>query len=104
MMAKSLDNLANAAIQKKDTVEKLVTANKKLAKALANANAAIAQLCLPNPPNPLSTPSMGTTNNCHPSHWSFKNGNNKQSSPIPLVSRQARLGPYWLLLDAWLIS
>jgi hypothetical protein len=42
MMAKSLDNLANAAIQKNDTVEKLVTANAKLAKALANANAAIA--------------------------------------------------------------
>jgi hypothetical protein len=42
MMAKSLDNLANATIQKNDTVEKLVTANKKLAKALANANATIA--------------------------------------------------------------
>jgi hypothetical protein len=28
MMAKSLDNLANATIQKNDTVEKLVTANK----------------------------------------------------------------------------
>ncbi len=41
-MAKSLDNLANATIQKNDTVEKLVTANKKLAKALANANATIA--------------------------------------------------------------
>jgi hypothetical protein len=41
MMAKSLDNLANAAIQKNDTVEKLVTANEKLAKALANANATI---------------------------------------------------------------
>jgi hypothetical protein len=34
MIAKSLDNLANAAIQKYDTVEKLVTANAKLAKAL----------------------------------------------------------------------
>jgi hypothetical protein len=42
MMAKSLDYLANAAIQKNDTVEKLVTVNEKLAKALANANAAIA--------------------------------------------------------------
>ncbi len=70
MMAKSLDNLANAAIQKNDTVEKLVTANKKLAKALANANATIAQLCLPNPPNPLSTPSRSTMNNRCPSHWS----------------------------------
>jgi hypothetical protein len=72
MMAKSLDNLANAAIQKNDTMEKLVTANKKLTKALALAdtNTAIALLCLPNPPNPLSTPSTGTTNNCRPSHWS----------------------------------
>jgi hypothetical protein len=84
MMAKSLGNLANATIQKKDTVEKLVTANKKLAKALASANATIAQLHLPNPPNPLPTPSTGTTNNCCPSHG----------------SGQAGLGPNWLLLDA----
>jgi hypothetical protein len=42
MMAKSLDNLANATIQKSETMEKLVTANAKLAKALANANATIA--------------------------------------------------------------
>jgi hypothetical protein len=52
MMAKSLDNLANAAIQKNDAMEKLVTANKKLTKALAKANTAIAQVHLPNPPNP----------------------------------------------------
>jgi hypothetical protein len=70
MMAKSLDNLANAAIQKNNTVEKLVTANMKLAKAPANANTAIAQLCLPNPPNPPSTPSTSTKNNHRPSHWS----------------------------------
>jgi hypothetical protein len=70
MMAKSLDNLANAAIQKNNTTEKLVTANKKLAKALADANAAMARLCLPNPPNPPSTLSMSTMNNCCLSHWS----------------------------------
>jgi hypothetical protein len=73
MMAKSLDNLANAAIQKNDTMEKLVTANAKLAKALTDANAAITQLHLPNPPNPPnppSTPSRSLTNNCRPSHWS----------------------------------
>jgi hypothetical protein len=73
MMAKSLDNLAIAAIQNNDTMEKLVTANAKLAKALANVNTAIAQLHLPNPPNPpnpLSTPSRSSTNNHHPSHWS----------------------------------
>jgi hypothetical protein len=70
MMAKSLDNLANATIQKNHTMEKLVTANKKITKALPDANAPIARLCLPNPPNPPSTPSTGTMNNCHPSHWS----------------------------------
>jgi hypothetical protein len=48
MMAKSLDNLANATIQKNEAVEKLITANKKLTKVLANANAAIARLHLPN--------------------------------------------------------
>jgi hypothetical protein len=42
VMAKSLDNLPNATIQKNDTLEKLVTANKKLAKDLADANATIA--------------------------------------------------------------
>jgi hypothetical protein len=68
MMAKSLDNLANATIQKNHTMEKLVTANKKLTKALANANPTIARLRLPNPPNPPSTPSTSTTNNCRPSH------------------------------------
>ena len=47
MMARSLDNLANAALQKNDTVEKLVSANERLAKALADANAAIARLRLP---------------------------------------------------------
>jgi hypothetical protein len=73
MMAKSLDNLANVAIQKNDALEKLVTANEKLAKALAEANAAIARLHLPNPPNPSnppSTPSRSSTNNHCPSHWS----------------------------------
>ncbi len=70
MMAKSLDNLANATIQKNVTVEKLVTANEKLAKALANANTAITRLCLPNPPNPPPTPSRSTTNNHCPLHWS----------------------------------
>jgi hypothetical protein len=73
MMAKSLDNLANAIIQNNDTVEKLVTANAKLAKALANANTAITGLHLSNPPNtpnPLATPSRSSTNNHCPSHWS----------------------------------
>jgi hypothetical protein len=73
MMAKSLDNLANATIQKNDIVEKLVTANAKLMKAHADANAAIARLRLPNPPNPPNTPSSPSKSsmNSHcPSHWS----------------------------------
>jgi hypothetical protein len=73
MMAKSLDNLANAAIQKNDTMEKLVTANAKLAKALTDANTATARLCLPDllhPPNPLATLARSSTNNLRPSHWS----------------------------------
>jgi hypothetical protein len=70
MMAESLDNLANATIQKNDTVEKLVTSNKKLAKVLANANAAITRLRLPHPSNPPSTLSRSTTNNRRLSHWS----------------------------------
>ncbi len=46
-MVTSLDNLANAAIQKNDTVDKLVAANERLAKALADANSALARLRLP---------------------------------------------------------
>ncbi len=44
MMACLLDILANATLQKNDTIEKLVTTNEKLVKALANAKAAIARL------------------------------------------------------------
>jgi hypothetical protein len=67
-MGTSLDNPANTVIQKNDTVEKLVAANKRLAKALANANAAIARLCLPNMPAAPATLS-GTDNHLRPSHW-----------------------------------
>jgi hypothetical protein len=56
--------------RKNDTVEKLITANEKLAKALVDANTAIARLHLLNPPNPPSTLSRSTTNNQRPSHWS----------------------------------
>ncbi len=63
----SLNNLTNVAIQKNDTVEKLVAASKCLAKALANANAAIARLFLPNTPAAPVTPS-GKDNHPRPSH------------------------------------
>ncbi len=46
-------------------MEKLVTTNEKLAKALADANAAIARLCLSAP----ATAPAGSSNDC-PSHWS----------------------------------
>jgi hypothetical protein len=60
MMARLLDNLVNATLQKNDTVEKLVNANEKLAKALAGANAAIAHFCLLAP----TTAPVGGSNDC----------------------------------------
>jgi hypothetical protein len=66
-MVKSLDNLANVAIQKNITVEKLVVVNKRLVKALADVNAAIAWLCLPNMPA-LPTTSTNNKNKPRPSH------------------------------------
>ncbi len=55
------------------TMEEIVTAYEKLAKALADANVAIARLHLPNPPNLLLTPSTSTKNNRRPLHWSAIN-------------------------------
>jgi hypothetical protein len=66
-MVTSVANLAYGAILKNDTVEKLVAANEHLVKALANANATIACLCLPNTPATPATPS-GTDNRLRPSH------------------------------------
>jgi hypothetical protein len=66
-MVTSLDNLTNAALQKNDMVEKLIVASKRLAKALDDANAAMAQLCLPNVSvTPASTAS--TNNHPRPAH------------------------------------
>ncbi len=73
-MASSLDNLANAAIQKNDTVDKLVAANECLAKALADSNSALARLRLPpsaGATGASSTPpaaSGGSERPC-PAHW-----------------------------------
>jgi hypothetical protein len=64
MMAHLLENLANTTLQKTDTVEKLVTFNEKLAKALANANAPIARPCLPAPAR-----APDGSSNDRPSHW-----------------------------------
>jgi hypothetical protein len=68
-MVTSLDNLANAAIQKNDTIKKLVAANECLAKALADANAAIARLRLPHLPAPPATATTINTNRPRPTHW-----------------------------------
>jgi hypothetical protein len=78
MMARSPDNLANAAIQKNDTVEKLVSANERLAKALADANAAIARLRLPG----IAATTTGTV---PPPHYQW---------------HYSCMGPAGLLLDA----
>jgi hypothetical protein len=43
-MAALLDNLANASIQKNDTIDKLVTMNQQQAKIIANLTEAIAKL------------------------------------------------------------
>jgi hypothetical protein len=92
MMAKSLDNLANTDIQKNDAVEKLLTANKKLTKALADANTAIAQLHLPNPPNPLKGylkgfPSLTAQLICH--HAQINNAKGSHGSNLPMPTLHA---------------
>jgi hypothetical protein len=87
MMAKSLDNLANVAIQKNEALEKLVTANEKLAKALCQR-----QCCHHTTPSPKSSKSFKSSVN------SIKEFN-KQSLTITLVSHQVRLGPYRLLFN-----
>jgi hypothetical protein len=67
-MVTSLDNLANTVIQKNDTVEKLVMANKRLAKALADANTAITRLCLLN--TSVTPTALASTDNCPClAHW-----------------------------------
>jgi hypothetical protein len=70
-MVTILDNLANAAIQKNNTIDKLRAANKHLAKALLDANAAIAHLCFPTARTvPATTAaSAGTNNRPCPAHW-----------------------------------
>ena len=44
-MASSLDNLANATIQKNTTIKNLVTTNATLTKAIADIQLSIAQMC-----------------------------------------------------------
>jgi hypothetical protein len=65
-MVTSLNNLANAATQKNDTVDKLVAANKRLAKALMDANAAITCLCFPTAPAVPAAPAAPASTNNRP--------------------------------------
>jgi hypothetical protein len=70
-MVTLLNNLANAAIQKNNTIDKLVAVNERLEKALADANAAIARLCFPTALTAPAAPAApaGTTNRPRPAHW-----------------------------------
>ncbi len=49
-MAVSLDNLANASIQKNDTIDKLVATNQQQATMIANLTEAIVKLKTGSPP------------------------------------------------------
>ena len=49
-MAASLDNLANASIQKNNTIDKLVETKQQQAKKITNLTAAIAKLKDGSPP------------------------------------------------------
>lgn len=70
MMAHSLNNHANTTLQKNDTVERFVSANECLAKALADLNAAIACLRLPTPVSASSGSSGECPEHGQHHHWS----------------------------------
>ncbi len=63
-MATSLDNLANASIQKNNTIDKLVETNQQLIEIITNLTAAIAMLKDGSPPTG-QRPEQE-----HPPHWS----------------------------------
>ncbi len=63
IMAALLDNLANASIQKNDTIDKLVATNQQQAKTIANLTEAIAKLKAGSPP---MEQRLGCAN---PLHW-----------------------------------
>ncbi len=71
-MASSLDNLANATIQKNTTIKNLVTTNVTLTKTIANIQLSIARMCtasVPTSPAPAApTPLMEAR--VRPSHRS----------------------------------
>jgi hypothetical protein len=71
-MASSLNNLANATIQKNTTIEILVATNATLTKAITNIQLSIAQMCAAGIPTfPTPTAPAPLTEACvRPSHWS----------------------------------
>jgi hypothetical protein len=71
-MASSLNNLANAPIQKNTTIKNLVATNATLTKAIANIQLSIAQMCaagVPTSPAPTALAPL-TDARVRPSHWS----------------------------------
>jgi hypothetical protein len=70
-MASSLDNLANATIQKNTTIENLVFTNATLTKAIANIQLSIAEMCAAGVPTSpaLTAPAPLTDTRVCPSHW-----------------------------------
>jgi hypothetical protein len=71
-MASSLNNLANATIQKNTTIKNLVATNATLTKAIANIQLSIAQMCVAGiSTSPASTAPAPLMEACvHISHWS----------------------------------
>ena len=58
--------MAEFIIQENDTADKLVAANERLAKALADANSALSRLCLPTTPTTTAAAASSTN---RPAHW-----------------------------------
>jgi hypothetical protein len=71
-IASSLNNLANATIQKNTTVKNLVAPNATLTKAIIDIQLLVTQLCpagFPTSPAP-TAPAPLIEAHVHPSHWS----------------------------------
>jgi hypothetical protein len=71
-MASSLDNRANATIQKNTTIKNLVAINTTLTKTITNIQLSIARMCATcGPTSPaLTAPALLMKARVHPSHWS----------------------------------
>ncbi len=71
-MASSLNNLANATIQKNTTIKNLVASNATLTKAITNIQLSIARMCAAGVPTSpaLTAPAPLTEAHVCPSHWS----------------------------------